>query len=378
MANTVSLATLATMKEEEAYRWLKRGRWHNNGGEAYCPECGNLDILSIRRRRFRCTAKECRREFSVTSGTILANRKLRFRTLVIAVALVVHSVKGKAAAQLKRELGVDYKAAFVLLHKLREAIATARRHVQLEEVVDMDGMYVGGYVRPANRAEDRVDRRLAENQTGKRMAAIAMPERGPGNRTVKAAAPDERGDVAWHLVKKHVGEGAELRADQHKSYDELVGLATMVRNDHGRAYVESADASTNQAESFFSRAGAELGIYHRMAGNYLDWYAAELAWREDWRRIDFRSLAKRLLASALARPIGRNMANYWQRTGKRDQPLVGWNPLSGLPPAPARWRLRHGRIIGCSSGCSALRNREKRPIVRGAPRLSVMVHESRR
>ncbi len=89
---------------------------------------------------------------------------------------------------------------------------------------------------------------------------------------VASAAPDERGDVAWHLVRNHVREGAELRADQHKSYDELVGLATMVRNDHGKAYVETADASTNQAESFFSRARrAEIGIYDRMAGKYLDW-----------------------------------------------------------------------------------------------------------
>jgi hypothetical protein len=258
------------MKEEDAYRWSMRARWHDNKGEPYCPACGNLDAFSIRRRRFRCAAKECRHEFSVTSGTIFANRKLNFRTLVMAIALSVHSVKGKAAAQLKRELAVDYKAAFVLLHKLREAIAAERERVKLEDVVEMDGMYVGGHMRPANRAEDRVDRRLAENQTGKRMAIIALRERGPGNSTLAAAAPEERGDVAWHLVKNHVQEGAGLRADQHKSYDELVGLTTMVRNDHGVAYVENADASTNQAESFFSRARrAEIGIFHRMAGEVL-------------------------------------------------------------------------------------------------------------
>jgi transposase-like protein len=325
------------MKEDDAYRWFKRARWHDNGGKPYCPECGNLEIISIRRKRFRCTATECRREFSVTSGTILANRKLKFRTLVHAIALAVHSVKGKAAAHLKRELGVDYKTAFVLLHKLREAIAAEREQVKLQDVVEMDGMYVGGHVRPENRQEDRVDRRLAENQTGKRMAIIALRERGPGSRTLVAVAPEERGDVAWHLVKNHVQHGAELRADQHKSYDELVGLATMVRNDHSKAYVETADASTNQAESFFSRARrAEIGIYHRMAGKYLDWYAADLAWREDKRRTDFRSQAKLVLRSAMAHPISRNMAGYWQRKGKAKQALVGWSPLIGMrSPAPA-------------------------------------------
>ena len=325
------------MKEEDAYRWFMRARWHDNKGKPYCPVCGNLDVRSIRRKRFRCTAAECGREFSVTSGTIFANRKLSFRILVMALALSVHSVKGKAAAQLKRELGVDYKTAFVLLHKLREAIAAEREQVELQDVVEMDGMYVGGHVRPANRVEDRVDRRVAENQTGKRMAIIALRERGPGNRTLAVAAPEERGDVAWHLVKNHVQEGAGLRADQHKSYDELVGLASMVRNDHGVAYVESADASTNQAESFFSRARrAEIGIFHRMAGKYLDWYSADVAWREDRRRTDFRSQAKLMLRSAMAHPVSRNMAGYWQRKGKAQQRLVGWSPLNGMrAPAPA-------------------------------------------
>jgi transposase-like protein len=274
------------MKEADAYRWFCKARWDK--GEPNCPVCGSLKVHSIRRRRFRCGEKECRREFSVTTGTILACHKLPFKKMLLAVAIAVLSVKGKAALQLKRELGVSCKTAFVLLHKLREAIAAGRQQMKLKGIVEMDGMYLGGHLRPANKAEDRVDARLAENQTGKRMAIIAMRERGPDNRTVAAAAPEERGDVAWHLVKNHVVEGAELRADQHKSYDELVGLATMVRNDHEKAYVETADASTNQAESFFSRARrGEIGIYHRAAGKYLDWYAADSAWREDHRRTDF-------------------------------------------------------------------------------------------
>jgi transposase-like protein len=274
------------MKEADAYRWFCKARWDK--GEPNCPVCGSPKVHSIRRRRFRCGEKECRREFSVTTGTILACHKLPFKKMLLAVAIAVLSVKGKAALQLKRELGVSCKTAFVLLHKLREAIAAGRQQMKLKGIVEMDGMYLGGHLRPANKAEDRVDARLAENQTGKRMAIIAMRERGPDNRTVAAAAPEERGDVAWHLVKNHVVEGAELRADQHKSYDELVGLATMVRNDHEKAYVETADASTNQAESFFSRARrGEIRIYHRAAGKYLDWYAADSAWREDHRRTDF-------------------------------------------------------------------------------------------
>jgi hypothetical protein len=67
----------------------------------------------------------------------------------MAVSLAVHAVKGKAAAQLKRELGVDYETAFVLLHKLREAVAAARQAMKLNDVVEIDGMYPGGHRSPA-------------------------------------------------------------------------------------------------------------------------------------------------------------------------------------------------------------------------------------
>ena len=73
-----------------------------------------------------------------------------------------------------------------------------------------------------------------------------------------------------------------------------------------------------------------------MAGKYLDWYVADLAWREDSRRTDFRTQAKRLLCRVLGVPTSRNMAGYWQRPGKRDQPLVGWNPISGMGATPVR------------------------------------------
>ena len=83
--------------------------------------------------------------------------------------------------QLSRDLDCQYKTAFVLAHKLREAMA---QEVQTGEVleghVDIDGAYFGGHVRPENRKEDRKDRRLKEHQTGKRRVVIAMRERvGP-------------------------------------------------------------------------------------------------------------------------------------------------------------------------------------------------------
>lgn len=312
------------MKEEDAYRWFMRARWPSTKGEPCCPACGVVGAYPIRRRRFVCKEAACRKEFSVTSGTILHSRKLTFRTLVLALALSTHSVKGKAALQLKRELGVHYTTAFVLLHKLREAVAAERRTMKLNDAVEIDAMFLGGYVKPNNMAEDRVDRRYAENQSGKRMAVMAARERLRGGRTVAAAVPGEQADVAWKLVRDHLARSAVLRADQHPAYDELVGLNALIRNDHTRGYVVEPDASTNQAESFFSRVRrAEIGIHHRISGKYLDWYAADVAWREDHSRIDPRRQAKGVLLHVLAHGVSRNMCGYWQRRGKADERLIG-------------------------------------------------------
>ena len=142
--------------------------------------------------------------------------------------------------------------------------------------------------------------------------------------------------MTWHLTKHHVARSAGMRADQHAAYDKLAGLNELIRNNHGKAFVETGDASTNQAESHFSRLRrAEIGIHHRIAGKYLDWYVADVAWREDKRRTGFLEQAKAVLANALRHPISRDMAGYWQRTNKANTPLVAWNPLCGLGAAVA-------------------------------------------
>ena len=79
----------------------------------------------------------------------------------------MNGAKGHSALQLSRDLGVQYKTAFVLSHKIREAMAS-QIPAELSGEVEVDGAYFGGYVKPRNYKENRRDRRLAENQSGKR------------------------------------------------------------------------------------------------------------------------------------------------------------------------------------------------------------------
>src|SRR6202035_4556958 len=95
--------------------------------------------------RFRC--KGCKKNFTITSGTLFGSHKLPLRGYLAAIAVFCNEVKGKSALALSRDLGLSYKSAFVLLHKLREAMAEEMkgRVVGGEgKVAEVDGGYFGG------------------------------------------------------------------------------------------------------------------------------------------------------------------------------------------------------------------------------------------
>ncbi|MCB1340336.1 MAG: IS1595 family transposase, partial [Pseudooceanicola sp.] len=153
-SRTLSLRSIYQKGEEAAYRTFCEMRWPETNGEAVCPRCGCCETYTIAtRRKFKC--KGCGHQFSVTSGTIFASRKMAFVDLLAAICIIVNASKGLSMVQLSRDLDCQYKTAFVLAHKLREAMA---REVQTGEVLDghveIDGAYFGGHVRPENRKED--------------------------------------------------------------------------------------------------------------------------------------------------------------------------------------------------------------------------------
>ncbi|WP_442129938.1 IS1595 family transposase [Rhizobium leguminosarum] len=188
------------------------------------------------RNRFKCTEKTCKTVFSVTSGTVFHARKLSFKKMLIAIWFSANSVKGKAALQLSREIGVQYKTAWVLLMKLREAIAWRREEMVLDGEVEIDGKYAGGHIRPENKAEDRIDRRHKKYQNMKRLCALAIRQRGLGGKTFTRVIRDEDGDAAWAAVRNHVSREATVFADEHGSYNDLAGLNKLQRVNHSKAY----------------------------------------------------------------------------------------------------------------------------------------------
>ncbi len=175
-ARTLSLRAVYAMGEEKAYETFCKLRWTETEGEPVCPRCGCVDAYRIpTRRKFKCAG--CYHQYSVTSGTIFASRKLSFTDLLAAICIFANAVKGISALQLARDLDCQHKTAFVLAHKIREALAAETKGLKLSGEVEIDGAYFGGHIRPANKAEDRIDRRLAKHQTGKRRVVVALRQR---------------------------------------------------------------------------------------------------------------------------------------------------------------------------------------------------------
>ncbi|MEX1060241.1 MAG: IS1595 family transposase [Methyloceanibacter sp.] len=308
-ARSLSLAKVASMSDEEAFGAFRLIRWSDNEGEPYCPRCGCVALYFAKKRRlWEC--KACKHQFSITSGTIFASRKLPVRDYLLAIAIFVNSAKGHSALQLSRDLDVQYKTAFVLSHKLREAVGSMSKGRVVSGDVEIDGAYFGGYVKPANHRENRRDRRLSENQSGKRRVVVIMRERNGG--TLPFVFKSE--DAAVETVGQHVMPGSTIFADEASCWDQLHARYLTKRVNHSVCYSDD-DCNTNMAESFFSRLRrAEIGTHHHIAGPYLNAYAAEMAWREDHRRVDNGELYLMAADAALKHSVSRQWKGYWQRS----------------------------------------------------------------
>lgn len=313
-ARTLSLAHVFRMTEEEAETTFRKIRWQDTDGQAVCPECGGVEPYEYRRPtgllRFRC--KACGKNFSLTSGTLFASHKAPLRAYLAAIAVFMNEVKGKNALALSRDLGMSHKACWVLLHKVREAMAEEFRGRKIggaDKTAEVDGAYFGGYIRPANFHENRRDRRLLKNQNGKRQSVIIVRERN-GN-SLPAVFRSESAALSW--IKSRVSLGTIVNADEASGWNDLASKYEMKRINHQEAYSDG-EACTNWAESYFSRIRrAEIGHHHHVSGPYLLRYAQESAWREDARRVDNGAQVRRVTQLALGRGPSVDFSGYYQR-----------------------------------------------------------------
>lgn len=354
-AVTLTFDEVSRLNNEQARLFLAELRWGKD--RQVCPECGAVDRHYDIRTRNQWRCKHCCRTFSVTTGTPFADRKIGYRKLLLALfAFVIHQ-KGLAALTLRRIIGGQYRTAFTLLHKIREAVMLTVSEEKLAGVIEVDGGHFSGKKRKGRKKkrakkEDKtaVPEKYRQHR-GKlkpsafpfhpnRRIVIALREISPGKseainkhngkpiglgaaRTVVAICRSENTADIEALVRQHVAGQATIRSDELPAYGnlKLMGYLHEVVN-HSEEFSTDEGVNQNQAESFFSRMRrACIGVYHRITPRYMLDYACEMAWREDVRRKATKGQLENLLARICGAGLSADWMNYC-RGNKRKAELL--------------------------------------------------------
>lgn len=252
--------------EEKCREFLERLRWPE---EVCCTRCGDVDLCEIpKRNKWACLG--CGYHFSVTAGTIMHDSHLPLRKWFIAVYMMVESKKGVSANQLKRVLGVHYKTAWYLCHRIREALA----HTEIEGptlfgVVEVDETLIGGKQTGVGRG----------NRDGKVYVAGAVQR---GGKIRLESVPNIKKKTLHGFIDRHVKDEAEaIYTDELASYLGIEDHDT--RHETVRHSIKQwvvGDVHTNSVEgvwSLFKR--SIVGAFHRVSVKHLDRYLEELEWR---------------------------------------------------------------------------------------------------
>lgn len=329
-ARTLSVYQVMQMNDNEAFAVFKELRW-GAGDTVSCPCCGVIGKHAFRRDRKQWRCVDCGHTFSITSGTIFANHKLPLRKYLAAIAIYTNAVKGISALQLARDLGVQYKTAFVLAHKIRESLMEQRDNAPLSGEVHMDGAYVNGYIRPKNKKEDRIDRRLAENQRPDKRCVFVMRQKSTeadtgmvgAAKTLTFILKGENQIDVGNLARDFVKKGSTICADESNAYDVLHAKFDTRRVNHSVEYRAPDGTTNNQAESYFSRfRRMQYGQCHKLGNLYLANYANEAAYREDTRRWTNGTIFRDITGKCAHTKTSRNWCGYWQGNKRQAERLA--------------------------------------------------------
>lgn len=313
----LSIESVYAMDETEAFEEFVRLRYADNDGDPVCPWCGSVAVNRYRARRiFKC--KGCQKQFSPTSDTVFAHRKLPYRKLLVAISLACLKNMSMSAIDLRKMLGTHYRTAFALGHKIREAMGREAQRANLEGAVEADVKFVGGHIRPKNVRKTPKDRPKVPYQNFAKRVVIGAAREKTGSRRVKVCQLVQESDLV-PFVHEIVFADTELHTDGADAfgifsadYDHRVAIH--------KEFYSCPDACTNQVESYFSMLADDEGIHCSISKQHALLYGYGAAWRAS--HLNESPLKKRL---ALMRNIGggkSGMAGYWQ--GKKALWVLEW------------------------------------------------------
>jgi transposase-like protein len=249
---------------------LERLRWPEG---VTCPRCKDRRVSRMKDyARFECVG--CEYQFTVTSGTIFHDSHLPLPTWFLAVLLLCEAKKGMSAMQIKRTLGIAYKTAWYLCHRIRAAMATAEKGM-LYGTVEMDETYLGGI--------QRGHQHKPGHPECKKEVVIGLRQRGGETRFFHAE--DAKSGTLAQYIRENISEDVDvIVTDEFNAYPgamKTTGHAEKHKTIKHKAkvYVDG-DIHTNTVESAFSllKRGV-IGTWHRISAKHLAAYLEEMTFR---------------------------------------------------------------------------------------------------
>jgi len=272
--------------DDKCREYLKRLRWPSG---VTCPRCQHTAISTLKQQgKFECA--KCWYQFSVLAGTIFHDSKLSLEKWFLAVLLLVESKKGMSANQLKRTIGVSYKTAWYLCHRIRAAMKETNPE-KLAGTIEVDETYVGGKRRGMGKAR---------GMDNKVMVLGALARGGDIRLTV---APNRKATtkVLRKFLTETTAKGPKtIHTDEWPAYLSAVDLQTThKRVNHSAKEWVRGKVHTNSIEGAFSLfKRAIVGSYHHLSAKHLDAYLDEFEFRYNGRkRSDLFADTLRRLAS---------------------------------------------------------------------------------
>ena len=343
-SKTLSLKHIFRLSEDEAFLLLKANRWGNpdNLHDVCCPHCGILHNAYFLQSRKRWCCKHCQRHFYITTNTAFAFHKLPFVDILAATLLFANEVKGISAITMSRHLNISYKTAFVLCHKLREALFKTRDLTPLQGEIHEDGAWINFKLRPTNFAKhthkqkqkaDKKGRKLPKFRPTKR-CIISLNQRASNdetlwgsNRTIVAMDYTENAKTILALNHQFVKQGSNIMCDENPAYKGLDFHYTRWSVNHDLCY-SAKGINNNLAESFNARfRDLHRGVHHKCDNKYALHYANQAAFMSDNRQKSNGELFSDILKRCLWVLPLREWVGYWQGN-HRTQELIGMTAFS--------------------------------------------------
>jgi len=252
--------------EEKCRAYLEDLRWPDG---VECPRCEKPTTISkiASRNQYECDA--CRYQFSVTAGTLIHDSHLPLWKWFLTVYLMCESKKGMSAKQVQRMLGVSYKTAWYLCHRIRDAMGDDDQPL-LRGVVEIDETLIGGKRKG-----------YGHGYRGNKAIVAGAVERG-GEIRLRLVANTRRGNLAG-FIKSTVDEDASIYTDELASYQGIAGEDHQTVEHSSEEWVRG-DVHTNTVESAWSLLKRSVvGTYHQISIKHLPAYLDEMEWRFNQR-----------------------------------------------------------------------------------------------